>query len=563
MNDSPSISVVVLNHNGRRHLKDCFDSLWRLDYPREKLELILVDNASTDGSTDFMAENFPEVYVIRNQSNVGFARGNNIGAEAAQGRYVAFLNNDTRVNEAWARELVRPILADESVVCTASKMVDWEGKTVDFVKGVMNFYGHGHQQDLGRKNIGGEKEEPILFPCGGSMLIDRDIFLGTGGFDAEYFIYFEDADLGWRLWLMGYRVIFVPTAITCHHQHATMDQFFDYRKAVLYERNALYTIIKNYGQETLDKVLPAALLLAARRMKEYMRIDGVDFTPYHITSAKTFTSDAESVSKLSLAPLVALNEVIDNFSTLMQKREHVQKHRRRSDAEIFELFGQPFRPGPPVTTEYVVSQYTLAQAFGIRHLFKNRRCRVLVAGSEPLTDGRRPSDDGESRLRNLCQALEHRGHEVLWVVPEASGSDWFVLEGDDEPLWDRKPLVDLVQQISPDIVVACGSAALQGLAGYPIPVAFYPCTDGQTHPPPAEHAFDLSIDGPAEEIIEPLDQFCRLPAMNRDLSALIPGPMHQKSFGKLFGEVWRHYRRGGMRTLLMETRGFVRRRLRR
>lgn len=556
MSDLPLISVVILNYNGRRHLKDCFYSLQRLDYPRKKLELVLVDNASTDGSIDFMAENFPEVCVIRNQSNVGFAKGNNIGAKAAQGKYVAFLNNDTRVDKAWAQELVRPILADESIVCTASKMVDWEGKVVDFVKSVMNFYGHGHQKDLGRKNIGGEGEEPILFPCGGSMLINREVFLETGGFDEDYFIYFEDVDLGWRLWLMGYQIILVPTATTYHHQHATMNQFFDYRKAVLYERNALYTIIKNYGQETLNKVLPAALLLATKRMKEYMEMDGVDFTPYHITSARATTSDAESVSRLSLAPLVALNEVIDNFPVLMRKRERVQKRRRRPDAEIFELFGQPFRPIPPATEKYVASQYTLAWEFGITQLFENARRRVLVVSSEPVSEGDPALRDGEDRSRQLCRALERRGHEVLLTLPGQAKSEWSV------PSWESEPLMHLVQRISPDIVVACGAEALRRLAGCPFPLLFYFCANNRTCPTPLRHLSDLSLDGSVEEIIEPLDRFCRLPIMRRELPASQGKETHYRSFRELLQEAWYHYQRGGIATLTKETWGFLRRRLR-
>lgn len=556
MSDFPLISVVVANYNGREHLKDCFRSLRRLDYPREKLELILVDNASTDGSIDFMAKHFPEVRVIRNQSNVGFAKGSNIGAEAARGEYIAFLNNDTRVDEGWARELVWPVLHDEGIVCTASKIVDWEGEAVDFVKGVMNFYGYGHQKDHGRKDIGGESAEPILFACGGSMLMDREVFLEVGGFDEDYFMYFEDVDLGWRLWLMGYQVILVPTAITYHRHHATANRFFDYRKeTVLYERNALYTIIKNYSQEVLNKVLPVALFLAARRMMAYMEMDGIDFTTYRFTSAQTLISGVESVSKLSLAPLVALNAVMDNFPALMRKRERIQERRRRSDAEIFALFGQPFHPVSPLTAENVASQHTLAQAFGVAQLFEGLRRRVLVVSSEPWPDGDHASGDQEGQLWRLCRALERRGHEILLAVPGQGRSEWSV------PAWEGQPLMDLLGPLSPDIVVARGADALRELDGCPFPLVFYPPTDDGTRPTPLEHLADLSLDGTVEEIIEPLDQFCRLPSMSmrRKPSAPKGRQVHQKSLRELFGEAWYHFRRGGIWTLLNETRGFLQR----
>ena len=94
----PAVSVVVLNYNTREHLENCFGSLQHLLYPNDRLELILVDNASADGSVDFMQAKFPEVRLICNDQNYGFGKGNNLGAEQAKGELVAFLNADKRVS---------------------------------------------------------------------------------------------------------------------------------------------------------------------------------------------------------------------------------------------------------------------------------------------------------------------------------------------------------------------------------------------------------------------------------------------------------------------------------
>src|SRR5690349_20246239 len=102
----PSVSVVVLNFNGLKHLETCFTSLQALDYPGDKLELILTDNGSSDGSLAFMRDRFPHVRLIETGGNIGFAAGNNYGAERANGQYVAFLNNDTRVEPDWLIEMV-------------------------------------------------------------------------------------------------------------------------------------------------------------------------------------------------------------------------------------------------------------------------------------------------------------------------------------------------------------------------------------------------------------------------------------------------------------------------
>ncbi len=102
----PTVSVVVLNYNGLRHLETCFDALLALDYPPERLELMFVDNGSSDESLSFMRERYPTVRLVETGANLFFAGGNNYGAERATGEYVAFLNNDTRVEPDWLSEMV-------------------------------------------------------------------------------------------------------------------------------------------------------------------------------------------------------------------------------------------------------------------------------------------------------------------------------------------------------------------------------------------------------------------------------------------------------------------------
>jgi len=361
----PSISVIVLNYNGREHLGPCFASLSRLDYRQEKLELILVDNGSSDGSIAYMKANFPEVRIVQNDHNLGFARGNNIGAAEASGQYVAFLNNDMRVDPHWLIELLKPMVKERDVVCTASKILSWDGKRIDFVGGALNFYGHGFQLDYGRSNIEDYAEErPLLFACGGAMLIARKVFLESGGFDEDYFAFFEDIDLGWRLWMLGYRIIFAPKAIVYHQHHGTSKKIALHELRVLYERNALYTIIKNYEQQYLDRILPAALLLTVKRALVY---GGLERHSYQIDAGGTSQS-RENISKLALSHLVALDEVIHNIPRLMEKRMKLQKLRKRSDSEIFTLFEKPFQPNCPGIA-YAESQNKLSRHLHVADIF--------------------------------------------------------------------------------------------------------------------------------------------------------------------------------------------------
>jgi len=119
----PFVSIIVVNYNGRRYLEDCFSSLQRLDYPADRFEVIMVDNASADGSVALVKKRFPWVRIIENKSNLGFAGGNNIAISQSQGDYVALLNNDTKVDRAWLIELIKVCESDPTIGACTSKML--------------------------------------------------------------------------------------------------------------------------------------------------------------------------------------------------------------------------------------------------------------------------------------------------------------------------------------------------------------------------------------------------------------------------------------------------------
>lgn len=134
----PFVSVVILNYNGRQYLEDCLSSVERVDYPHERLETILVDNASSDGSVDLVAERFPRVRLIRNQDNLGFAGGNNAALRGTEGDYIALLNNDTKVEADWLKELVLAAEADQSIGACTSKIVFLRDRvTLEIESGVL------------------------------------------------------------------------------------------------------------------------------------------------------------------------------------------------------------------------------------------------------------------------------------------------------------------------------------------------------------------------------------------------------------------------------------------
>ena len=217
-----SVTIIVLNYNGKEHLKECFESLEKLNYPKDKYEVIMPDNASSDDSVSYIKENFPQVRIIEFNENYGFAEGNNKGARMAKGEYIAFLNNDTRVDKNWLNELIKCVIKHPKMICSSVMLYyDSEEKVAHNV-GKRSMFGFTVPVDSGKKySIQNLSQEYTFYPVGSGMLIKKDIFFSLGGFDSSYFMYSEDVSLGWKAWLFGYEVITVPSSIYWHKGRAS------------------------------------------------------------------------------------------------------------------------------------------------------------------------------------------------------------------------------------------------------------------------------------------------------------------------------------------------------
>ncbi|RRR72209.1 MAG: glycosyltransferase [Candidatus Viridilinea halotolerans] len=385
-----TVSVIVINLNGRHHLAPCFQSLFEQDYPAECVELILVDNASVDGSLELMRERFPQVKIIQNQVNVGFAPAVNQGAKAATGRYLALLNNDTRAEPSWMGALVAALEAgrEQRVACVGSRILDWEGQRLDFVSSGASFYGFGyqffHDFPLSATSVAAHE---ALFACGGAMLVDRAVFLEVGGFDEDYFAYYEDVDFGWRLWVLGYRVLITPTATIYHRHHGTSSRMQKYQMHKLFERNALMTVIKNYEETHLQPVLNSALLMVFQRMLgdagEAVAWEQFDFAQGGVQPAEL---QQQAVPRLMLSPMAAVKDVLDAFPQLWAKRQRIQSRRLRPDAEIFPLLRYPFGPHYQYESRPAISQ-AIMDLLGVRDMLSGGRMhRVLIISTDPLSE---------------------------------------------------------------------------------------------------------------------------------------------------------------------------------
>lgn len=443
MSTRPSVAIVIANWNGAAHLPDCLDSVERLDYPADRLEVIVVDNGSTDDSLELIEDRYPQVRVVTRPTNLGFAAASNIGAEAATSECVAFLNNDMHVDPGWLSELVSSYDPESGYVCIASAILSWDGTQIDFIDGRINFHGAPDAEylDAPVEEALIEDRRDLPFACGGAMLISRELFLELGGFDPDYFAYCEDVDLGWRLWVTGYRVRLAAKSRVFHRRHGTGSSIPLHKRIVLYERNNLLSLLKNVSDENFAPLLSAALFLLVERATV---LTGSDREAFAIDSPDN--EEKEAVGRMGLAGLHAASEVLASLDRLLEKRQEVQRRRKRSDAEVFDLFRRPFVP--VIKTEsYLRSSVMLRGILRLDRLFRQQRAsRILVV-----------AEDDSPRLRTLAQAAA-RFTEVVF----ASALRTPTLEGVSvTPIRDAEYLEELL--VEADIVVVDGASRYAGV----------------------------------------------------------------------------------------------------
>lgn len=372
--ERPSVTLIIANLNGKRHLQPCLDSVAALDYDRDLLDVVVVDNASTDGSVEYLAERYPWVRVLPQETNLGFAEAVNVAAKASSSDCIALMNNDMRLDPAWLAALVAGYDPEAGYPCVAGLILDWEGRRIDFAEGFVNFHGAAAQGRFHESVdlVDVEDGRELLFACGGSMLVDRELFLALGGFDPAFFAYFEDVDFGWRLWLAGYKVRLAAGAVSFHRHHATGAGFPLYQRALIFERNWLLMLIKNLDEPHVWRLLSAALLLLNQRVVLETGSRRSLFDP-----GRPAAADSEKVPRIALARIHAVADVVEDLDAVLERRKTVQASRRRADGELFRFFERPFAPVRE-DAPYLEAMVRVSQALGLVELFPERRATKLL-----------------------------------------------------------------------------------------------------------------------------------------------------------------------------------------
>ncbi len=377
------VSVVLVNYKGASDTITCLRAFDDVDWPADRLELIVVDNDSGDGSAEQIRAAVPRAVVVESGSNSGFAGGCNLGVEHATGEYVAFINNDARPGPGWISAAVAELEADRTVASVASKVLDWDGGLIDYVDGSLTWFGMGYKREVEKPDTGAwDTPKDVLFGTGAAMFVRAGLYREVGGFDERFFMFYEDVDLGWRLNLLGHRVRYVPGSVAYHRHHVTMKKFGNFRESYLLERNALLTMYKNYDDASLARALPAAMALAVRRS---VARTGVDATALDLQRSPGGDDVGTlEIPKMALTGPYAIDYFVEQLPSLLETRRELQARRRRSDRELFPLFRQSIEPayGMP---DYLAAHEVLVEAFGIEEHFRARH-RILVVTGEPLLE---------------------------------------------------------------------------------------------------------------------------------------------------------------------------------
>lgn len=340
------VTIAIPTSNGRDLLEACLGSLETTDGPAGRVRIAVYDNGSTDGTIEWLAERHPDVRVLSSPRNDGFAAPCNRLVEAAETPLVCLLNNDVEVEPGFLEALLAA-RAETGAACVGARVLSHDGQRIEFDGGTMNFLGHGAPLRHGAVASDYDGEETpfdTLFGSGAALLVDRDTFLSAGGFDEDYFAYFEDVDLGWRLWTLGERCVQAPAARVRHREHGSEAILPAGRRLALLEQNALLTVVKNYEEARAGRVFRCALALLSER--ERLAPDPVR----------------------RQACREGLIGATTRLPAVERRAAELRPRRKRKDAEVAPLFLDPWR-APIAGDRYRRRQLEVAGLFGAADLF--------------------------------------------------------------------------------------------------------------------------------------------------------------------------------------------------
>lgn len=250
------VSVLIVTFNSEQHIVDCLRSVRQSTI--SIFEILLIDNGSSDSTIEKVRKTAPEVKIFLMDENLGYSGGHAFGVKHATGDFLFFLNPDTTVQPDFLSSILE-CLKDNRVAAVQPLVLLPQGKMINLTGKQTHYLGLDWIKDYKRTII--PKEQEIYSLSGCACCIRRSVFLDAGGFDTEYFMYYEDTDLSWKILLLGKKIVFCPESIV-RHEYAFIPEdrgISMERKLFFNERNRLATVLKNYKGRSLIILFPAFL----------------------------------------------------------------------------------------------------------------------------------------------------------------------------------------------------------------------------------------------------------------------------------------------------------------
>ena len=322
MNENPLVSVIVLNYNAGELLLNCIESIKKSAY--KNLEIIVVDNISTDKSQKICKEKYPDIKLIQNDENFGYCEGNNIGIREAEGDYIIILNPDTIVESNWIEELISAYNKFGEGLYQP-KHLSLNEKTVYMSAGnMLNIFGFGYAREKGNKDENQFNEiEEIGYASGTCLFTSSAVLKKVGLFDPFIFLYHDDLDLGWRASQLGIKSYYVPTSLIYHAESYSLK--WNAEKFYWLERNRKYCILTHYSKQTYSKIFPTLL--------------AVDFFVWMFYLTKGFL----------WSKIRAELDIIKNRKAIKTKYEELESKKIVSDKELITKFSDSLHVPSNVT----------------------------------------------------------------------------------------------------------------------------------------------------------------------------------------------------------------------
>lgn len=242
----PLVSVIVPTYNAKGIIAECLDSVLKVSY--SNLEVIVIDDCSSDGTSNFVNENYPRVLVTQTKKNSGFAASANLGIKNSRGEIVVLLNMDTVVSPGWLNPMVAKLMEDATVGLVGSKILFPDGKTIQHAGGLLRR--NGLSLHIGRGDLDNGKFEVVRevdYLCGASLGFRRSLLDTIGMFDENYKpLYYEDTDLAYRARAAGKKVVYIPDSVLTHKENISTGglslRFYYY-----FHKSRLMFVFKNYS----------------------------------------------------------------------------------------------------------------------------------------------------------------------------------------------------------------------------------------------------------------------------------------------------------------------------